>query len=97
MTYEEYETKLNAIVKDPDSAPIAVQEILKELKTDSDTLASVTADNTAKDERIRSLQDTNTKLFLQITGKDDSGSSADSWEDMNGDEALNAFIDAHNG
>lgn len=94
MTYDEYSNKLTAIVANPDTAPIAIQEILKEIKADTDTITSLTADVSVKDEKIRSLQDTNTKLFLQITGND-TGNNADTWEDMDGDEALNAFIAEH--
>lgn len=94
MTYDEYAIKLNAIVSDPDNAPIAVQELLTELKADTDTIASLTSDVDAKDAKIRSLQDTNTKLFLQITGQVENLNNGDSWEDKTGDDALNAFIES---
>ena len=66
MKYEEYESKLvNEVLKNPDSAALAVQDILKELKTDCETMASLEAGIAEKDSRIRDLQDTNMKLFLQ--------------------------------
>ncbi len=95
MTYEEYEKKLTALVTDPDSAPVAVQDILNEIKADTDVIASLTADISAKDEKIRGLQDTNTKLFLQITGNESNADTPDEWEDLEGDEAIEAFINAH--
>lgn len=69
MTYEEYEAKLNDVVKNPDSAATAVLDILKDIKADTDTLASLEAGITERDGRIRDLQDTNMKLFLRQTGK----------------------------
>lgn len=75
MTYDEYQTKITELVSNPESAAILAQDILKEIKTDTDIIASITADNQDKDAKIRSLQDTNTKLntklFLQMTGKPD--------------------------
>lgn len=65
MKYEEYEQKLSECVKNPDSAALAIQDILKELKTDCETMASLEAGIAEKDGRIRDLQDTNMKLFLQ--------------------------------
>lgn len=82
MLYEDYEKKLTDVVTDPDNAPIAVQEILADIKTDLD--ASKEAIDTkdaeieelkstieARDEQIKSLQDKNTKLFLQVTSASD--------------------------
>lgn len=82
MLYEDYEKKLTDVVTDPDNAPIAVQEILADIKTDLD--ASKEAIDTkdaeieelkstieARDEQIKSLQDKNTKLFLQVTSSSD--------------------------
>lgn len=65
MKYEEYEQKLSECVKNPDSAALAIQDVLKELKTDCETMASLEAGIAEKDGRIRDLQDTNMKLFLQ--------------------------------
>lgn len=68
MKYEEYEAKLNDVVKNPDSAATAVLDILKDIKADTDTLASLEAGIAERDGRIRDLQDTNMKLFLRQTG-----------------------------
>ena len=43
MKYEDYEKKLTELVKNPDSAALAVQDILKDLKADSETFASLEA------------------------------------------------------
>lgn len=78
MKYEEYEAKLNDVVKNPDSAATAVLDILKDIKADTDTLASLEAGIAERDGRIRDLQDTNMKLFLRQTG---SGSEEEEEKD----------------
>lgn len=95
MKYEDYESKLTGVVSNPDSAPIAVQEILKDLKSDAATMDSMAAELSEKDAKIRELQDTNTKLFLQVTGTDSSDDKPEDWSELEGDEALEAFIEAH--
>lgn len=69
MTYEEYEKILNDVVANPDTAPAQVQAVKDALKTDIDTLAALTASDAEKDARIKSLQETNIKLFLSQGGK----------------------------
>lgn len=88
MKYEDYEAKLTELVKNPDSAAVAVQDILKDLKADSETFASLEADIAAKDGRIRDLQDTNTKLFLRQTG----GSDSQDEEEKSPDDVLNELL-----
>lgn len=88
MKYEDYEAKLTELVKNPDSAALAVQDILKDLKADSETFASLEADIAAKDGRIRDLQDTNTKLFLRQTG----GSDSQDEEEKSPDDVLNELL-----
>ena len=90
MKYEDYEAKLTDLVKNPDSAAVAVQDILKDLKADSETFASLEADIAVKDGRIRDLQDTNTKLFLRQTG----GSDSQDEEEKSPDDVLNELLDS---
>lgn len=85
MKYEDYEAKLTDIVKNPDSAALAVQDILKDLKADSETFASLEAGVAERDGRIKDLQDTNMKLFLRQTG----GSVDQEPEEKSADEILN--------
>ena len=56
MKYEEYESRMNHIVANPDSAATAVLDILKEIKTDTDTIASLEAGVAERDNRIKDLQ-----------------------------------------
>lgn len=64
MTYKEYESALNGIVQNPDTAPTAVQSLLQEIKTDTEALATAINGISERDARIRDLQDTNIKLFM---------------------------------
>lgn len=74
MLYEEYEKKLTDVVTDPDNAPVAIPDILTEIKTDLEIIASKDGEIEdlkktieERDEKIRDLQDKNTKLFLKVT------------------------------
>lgn len=93
MTYEDYENRLTAILQKPDDAPLAVQALLKEIKADTDSLTSLKAVNEEQETRIRSLQDTNAKLVLQVLGKDTEKESAPDFESMEeGPEKLEAYM-----
>lgn len=95
MDYNTYESKLTSIVTNPESSPIVVQEILDDLKTDAATVESMAAELSAKDAKIRELQDTNAKLFLQVTGQSSDEEEPSDWSELEGDAALEAFIEAH--
>lgn len=88
MKYEEYEERMNHIVANPDSAATAVLDILKEIKTDTDTIASLEAGVAERDSRIKDLQDTNMKLFLRQTG----GSITQEPEDKDPDQVLDELF-----
>lgn len=84
MKYEDYESKLNAVVANPDQAATAVLDILKDIKADSETFAALEASVAEKDGRIKDLQDTTVKLFLRQTG----GSENQDVEEKTADEVL---------
>lgn len=91
MTYAEYESRLSDVVKKPDEAPVLVKALLQEIKADTDTLDTLRTDIEAKDEKIRSLQDTNLKLFLSQGSEDTE--KQESWEDMEpGEDKMNAYL-----
>lgn len=89
MKYEDYEKSLSEVVKNPDQAAIAVQDILKNLKADSETFAALEASVSEKDGRIRDLQDVNTKLFLRCTGGEDN---TDDDDEKTPDEVINELF-----
>ena len=74
MLYEDYEKRLTEVVTDPDDAPIAIPDILAEVKSDLGIIAvkdgeiedhKKTIED--RDAKIKDLQDKNTKLFLKVT------------------------------
>lgn len=95
MKYEDYETRLNSVVSNPDTAPVTIQEVLAEIKTDLTSLESANTGIAERDERIKSLQDTNIKLFMSQTGEGEAEADPEDWSELEGDEALEAFISAH--
>lgn len=69
MTFDEYKSSIMDLIKDPDTALTKVDGVFKELQGDLETKASVEAKVAEQDERIRTLQDTNMKLFLKASGE----------------------------
>lgn len=91
MTYDELQKKVTAVLQQPDSALVAIQPILEEIKADYETMVSLTDKVTKQDTRIRDLQDTNMKLFLAQTGQaPDAGKEED--EELEGPDAIDAFV-----
>jgi len=86
MKLDEYISKLNGIVKDPDSAATVIPEIIDGLKTDDENLNSLMVAMSNQENKIKSLQDTNMKLFLQVTGQDNGNDEPD---EVNPDDVLN--------
>lgn len=68
MTYDEYKKEFEELVKAPDKVAETALKLLDELKTDMESLDSAKATLAERETKIRDLQDTNTKLFLQLTG-----------------------------
>lgn len=64
MLYDDYEKRVTALISNPDQAPVTAQEILSDIKTDTEKITSLEASIAEKDARIRDLQDTNMRLFL---------------------------------
>lgn len=54
---------------DPDHAAEALATLFTEVEGMEESVDTLTADKTTADERIRSLQDTNMKLFLKTAGE----------------------------
>lgn len=71
MTYEELKARITGLVSNPDTAANDAVVLLSDLEKDYNTMSSLTEKSKKDDEKIRSLQDTNQKLFLSVTGQDD--------------------------
>lgn len=67
MSYDEYKQQIETMVKEPDTFATNALNLLENLKSDLDTLNSLADQLTAQEDKIRSLQDTNTQLFLRLT------------------------------
>lgn len=68
MKYAEYESMINKMISEPETAPVGAQALLEQLKIDTDAMESAQAAIADRDEKIRALQDTNIKLFMSQTG-----------------------------
>lgn len=91
MTYQEYESALNGIVQNPDTAPTTVQSLLQEIKTDTDALAAAVEGIAERDARIRDLQDTNIKLFMSQSSAPENEPEPE--EEMTFEELLKSKMD----
>lgn len=87
MLYDDYEKRVTALISNPDQAPITAQEILSEIKTDTEKITSLEASIAEKDARIRDLQDTNMRLFLS-----QSAPVEDEPEEKSADEILDELF-----
>lgn len=89
MNYENYEKLIQDAVKNPETAPSTLKDVLESLKSDAESFEAQT--NLVKDyeKKIRDLQDTNMKLFIGQTGAKDMTEPDD---DLTGAEAVDAFI-----
>lgn len=67
MKFEEYEKIINDLVSDPDTMLVKVDGLKEAIKTDITSLESLTAEKSDLETRIRTLQDTNMRLFLSVT------------------------------
>ena len=70
MKYDEYVTKINGVLAEPDTALTNVTGVLDELKADLTSKETLEAENETLKKRISDLQETNMKLYLSITGTD---------------------------
>lgn len=93
MEYNEYDKKIREIISKPDTAMAEIGGILESLKADLEGAHSVAEENAALKERVRDLQDTNARLFLGQTSKPSEDKDEPEDDDLEGAEALNAFVE----
>lgn len=87
MTYDEVKTRITELIGDPDTAQEKAVKVLEDLKADYTNMDSLTAKVTEQDNKIKTLQDTNQRLFLSVTGQaaDDQTDKEDSpidWDSL---------------
>lgn len=90
MTSEEFKTKITEIASKPDTMQAELPKFIEEVEKDYASFTSAVEKITAQDEKIRNLQDTNTRLFLMQTGA--STPEKEEEEELQGTEAVDAFV-----
>lgn len=89
MTYEEASTRLTAIIASPDTAQAELPAFLDSMKTDYEGFHTASVKTAEQEERIKTLQDTNMRLFLMQTGK---VTPDEPKEELTGAQAMDAFV-----
>lgn len=91
MIYDDYKNSITKLIENPESAPTLATELLEKLKSDCEIFDSQVEQLKKADQKIRDLQDTNIKLFINQT----SPAKKEDFEDkeLTGNEFLNLFID----
>lgn len=90
MKYDEYVTKINSVLSEPDTALTNVTGVLDELKADLTSKETLEAENETLKKRISDLQDTNMKLYLSITGTEETPEDD---EPVEGVGVIDEFLD----
>ena len=71
MKTEDYKILITEMVSHPDNAAETATRLMDMVKEDSEIFENLTNKVSSQDQKIRDLQDTNTKLFLSVTGQSD--------------------------
>lgn len=90
MKYDEYVSKINGVLAEPDTALTSVTGVLDELKADLTSKEMLEAENETLKKRISDLQDTNMKLYLSITGTETNSDEDD--EPVEGVGVIDEFL-----
>lgn len=90
MTFDEAKVGLTKIVQNPDTALAELPTFLEQLEQDYSSFNTAVEKITQQEDRIRTLQDTNARLFLMQT----SQVSVDEGDEieLTGAEAMDAFV-----
>lgn len=91
MKYDDYVSKINGVLAEPDTALTNVTGVLDELKADLTSKETLEAENETLKKRISDLQDTNMKLYLSITGTETNSDEDD--EPVEGVGVIDEFLD----
>lgn len=92
MNYTDYEKLIQDAVKNPESAPTILKDALDSLKADFEAFEVQANLVKEKDEKIRTLQDTNMRLFLGQTSTKNEVEVAD---ELEGQALVDEFIRTH--
>ena len=93
MKSEDYKNLITEMVSHPDNAAETATKLIDLVKEDSEIFETLTNKLSSQDKKIRDLQDTNTKLFLSVTGQsDDDDDDEDSFDNMSFDEFAKGIL-----
>lgn len=92
MTLDDYKTIINGIVENPDTAPTASISLLENIAEDLAAFESLKNASDEKDVKIKDLQDTNIKLYLSQTKKEETKPEPeDETEGLEGSDLLKYY------
>lgn len=84
MTYDEYKTKINEMIANPDKVTVHAVDLLAEIEKDTNIIAQAHVEKQASEAKIRELQEANYQMFLRMTdGQPSPGGSSGAKEPDN--------------
>lgn len=93
MTYEEVKKRITGIVSNPDTAQADALDLLKDIEADYTTMDTLRTRATEDAEKIRTLQDTNARLFLGQTTEKDNTSGGEELDETDGQAFIDNYFD----
>lgn len=93
MTYDDVKTRITKMVNNPDTAQADALELLKDLEADYTTMDTLRTRAEEDATRIRTLQDTNARLFLGQTTPDAPDDSGDELDETDGQNFIDNYFD----
>ena len=93
MKAEDYKNLITEMVSHPDTAAETATKLIDLVKEDSEIFENLSNKVNSQSQKIRDLQDTNTKLFLSVTGQaDDDDDDEKSFDTMSFDEFAKGIL-----
>ena len=93
MKAEDYKNLITEMVSHPDNAAETATKLIDMVKEDSEIFESLTNKVSSQDQKIRDLQDSNTKLFLSVTGQScDNDDDEEFFDSMSFDEFAKGIL-----
>lgn len=87
MPIDEIKKLITDMVSNPDESATLAASLIKQVDDDYTSMESLKKEMIEKDNKIKSLQDTNMKLFLQVTGQE----SPEQSQEKTPEEKVNDF------
>ena len=93
MKAEDYKNLITEMVSHPDNAAETATKLIDLVKEDSEIFENLSNKVNSQSQKIRDLQDTNTKLFLSVTGQsDDDDDDENSFDSMSFDDFAKGIL-----